>query len=241
MEPESPRTRAEALALRLENSITARGLGPGDLLGKMEDIRAKSGYARSTVSEAVRLLRDRGVIEIRPGRNGGLFVAEASPVVRIRHTLLRSRESPSSVTDAAVVRDALELQVNTDAAAHRTPDDVAELHVLVTSMGSHLDDFQLFLRDNWRLHERIAAISPNELLKAVYLGTSSYVADLFDQVSFDGTLDQHTYLAERLDIHRAMVAAIEAQDTEMVFEAVMAHHQAGHAKQYPPFADRTSA
>ncbi|WP_345390952.1 hypothetical protein [Nonomuraea salmonea] len=59
--------------------IDARGLGPGDLIGTMDHFRDLSGYGRATISEAARLLSDRGTVEIRPGRNGGLFVAAPQP------------------------------------------------------------------------------------------------------------------------------------------------------------------
>ncbi|MEV7391540.1 MULTISPECIES: GntR family transcriptional regulator [unclassified Streptomyces] len=86
----SPRTRADAPATGIEERIQAGRLTPGDLFGTMDSLRAESGFARSTVSEAVRPLSDRGILEVRPGRGGGLFVAASNPVVRLRH-MLRSK------------------------------------------------------------------------------------------------------------------------------------------------------
>ena len=74
-----PRSRAEQLADTLLQHIRQAGLGPGDRLGTLDEIRAEVGFARTTVSEAVRLLRERGAIEIRPGRGGGLFIAAETP------------------------------------------------------------------------------------------------------------------------------------------------------------------
>jgi len=51
-----------------------------------------SGFSRPTVNEAVRLLRDRRFVLIKPDRDGGLFVAARGPVIRLRHTLLSVNE-----------------------------------------------------------------------------------------------------------------------------------------------------
>ena len=38
--------------------------------------------ARASVSEALRLLVDRGVVDVRPGRGGGVFVDPCEPQPR---------------------------------------------------------------------------------------------------------------------------------------------------------------
>jgi hypothetical protein len=63
----------------------------------------------------VRLLSDRGSVEIRPGC-GGLFVANPNPVVRLWHTLLTVRQEASTVADAIAVREALEPVITADEA-----------------------------------------------------------------------------------------------------------------------------
>ncbi|WP_202387687.1 FCD domain-containing protein [Nocardioides flavescens] len=234
MDLKSPMTRAESLAEQIEDSIRTQGLAPGALVGKMDELRSQSGYARSTVSEAVRLLRDRGIIEIRPGRNGGLFVAESDPIVHVRHTLLRLREPAARVADAVVVRDALELQVNLDAAEHRTDDDLRDLDALVSRMGRHVDDFTSFMRANWALHERIAAISTNELLKAVYLATCAQVADVAAAELDDDAGERDEYIGSRLRIHEDLVASIGSQDPDAVYAAVLAHRDGGTTSSYLP-------
>ena len=59
-----PRSRAEQLAHHLVEYVHQRGLGPGDRLGTLDEIRAEVGFSRPTVSEAVRLLRERGVLAV---------------------------------------------------------------------------------------------------------------------------------------------------------------------------------
>src|SRR5919199_1123851 len=168
------RTRAEQLAAALDARIRSQGLTSGAPLGTLHSLRAETGFAYATVSEAVRLLRDRGVLEIRPGRGGGLFVADRGPVVRLRHTLLSVAEEPGTVADAIELRDHLEVLIDVGAARHRSKRDLTDLRRLLRQMRAapHWDGF---MRANWALHERIAAISPNAMARAVYTSTLGHL------------------------------------------------------------------
>ncbi|WP_231618860.1 FadR/GntR family transcriptional regulator [Nonomuraea sp. SBT364] len=216
----SPLTRAEALAADIEAMITERGLGPGDPIGTMEEFRDRSGFGRATISEAARLLSDRGTVQIRPGRGGGLFVADPNPVVRLRHTLLTVRRQPTTVADAIAVRESLEPLIAADAARHRTTGDVAALRRLVTRLRKASGDAGRFLRANWELHERIAEITPNPLAKAVYQSMTRCIADLSTGA---GSAHPAGYLDERVEIHAELVEAIAAGDVERTAAAVTRH------------------
>ena len=54
-----PLSRGEQLANRIRESISACKMAAGDFFGTLESIREETGYARTTVSDAVNLLRDR--------------------------------------------------------------------------------------------------------------------------------------------------------------------------------------
>jgi DNA-binding FadR family transcriptional regulator len=216
-------TRAEALAAELERTIDERGLQPGDSLGTLKTLQDDSGYARATVSEAVRLLRDRGSIEIRPGRHGGLFVASVTPVVRLRHTLLSVRGQATTVADAIVVRDALESSIDLDAARHCKPVDRAALRDALTEMRRSAHSADAYMRANWALHERIAEITPNGLLKAVYLGTIRCIADMSVRADSDDPSHEKDYRAERVKIHAELIKAIISGDAERTAQAVELH------------------
>lgn len=216
------RTRAERLAEALDARIRSGGLAAGDPVGTLESLRAETGYAYSTVSEAVRLLRDRGVLEIRPGRGGGLFVADRGPVVRLRHTLLEVREEPATVADAIELRDHLEVLVDVGAARCRTEEDVAGLRARLEHMRAAAD-WDGFLRANWALHERIARISPNRMAAAVYTGTLGHLHGTTSRFA-DGGPAFAAYRAERHRIHAELVEAIAAGDETAVRAAVARHN-----------------
>ncbi|MEU6411174.1 FCD domain-containing protein [Microbispora sp. NPDC046933] len=216
------RTRAEQLAAALDDRIRSRGLAPGAPVGTLESLRAETGLAYATVSEAVRLLRDRGVLEIRPGRGGGLFVADRGPVVRLRHTLLSVAEEPGTVADAIELRDHLEELVDVGAARHRTSRDVADLRRLLEQMRA-APDWDGFMRVNWALHERIAAISPNAMARAVYIGTLGHLGTASSRLADDDAAAAH-YRAGRYQVHADLVEAIADGDEAAVRAAVARHN-----------------
>jgi GntR family transcriptional repressor for pyruvate dehydrogenase complex len=214
-------SRAEQLALAVETRIREDALMPGESVGTIEDLCAASGFSRPTVNEATRLLRDRGVVVIKPGRGGGVFVAPVSNVVRLRHTLLRVTDDAESVADAVELRDHLELLIVLGAARACTPADLAELRDLTAELAA-ADDWDDVLRTIWRLHARIAALCPNQLARAVYLTAlerlSTTAGSRFDDQ------DPTSYRAARLRAHVALVDAIASGEERRIRTAVTRHN-----------------
>lgn len=217
-------TRAQLLADEISERLDAERAQPGDRVGSLEEWRAESGFARSTVSEAVRLLVERGVIEIRPGRNGGLFAAKSDPLVRLRHTLLSVQDDETKLADAIVVRDSLEEVISIDAARHRTRSDVADLKRLMAALRRADSSVQAFLAANFSLHRRIAEITPNSIASSVYSLTLEVVADAPVVGMIDSVEDMASYMEGRVQIHDELVAAIIDKDVARTRRAVHAHH-----------------
>jgi DNA-binding FadR family transcriptional regulator len=222
---EATQTRAQLLATQIEKTIAEQGLAHGDPLGTLDSWRDQTGFARSTVSAAVRLMIDRGAIEIRPGRGGGIFVAEKSPVVRLRHTLLTVHGEATTVQHAIELRDALEPLVDTDAATHRTKDDITDLRRLLRELAKNSSDTDTFMRSNWALHERIAEITPNPMLKAVYLSMTECIVELSAHADSEEPAQSKAHIQDRYDVHAELVEAIIAGDSERTTRAVLRHAQ----------------
>lgn len=220
----APLSRAETLASQLEQSMLAQNKQPGDFIGTLADLQASSGFARATVSEAVRLLRERGVMEIRPGRDGGLFVAETSPVIKLRHTLLTVRHSATSVADAIVVREALEEVLILDATAHRRESDIADLRALMAKLRTTQSSPAKFMTTNWQLHARIAEITPNALAKALYLGILDFIKSETSEVSPDNT-EWSANFDNRIAVHEQLVEAIASGSITAARKAVDVHNR----------------
>ncbi len=218
------RSRAEDVVVYVEGAIAQRGLRPGDHIGTRADLRDETGVAKATVNEAVRLLQERQRIVLRPGPGGGLFVAATDPVVKLGRTLLTVLGEPLAVAGAIEVREQLEPLVAVHAAEHRTAKDARELKALITAMGKSLDDVSQFVSLNWNLHTRIAAISPNAVLRGTYVGLYEFV----NQLSLVNPQPRDVaYMAERLRVHSELVAAILARDVHAA-QQVAERHRHSH-------------
>jgi GntR family transcriptional repressor for pyruvate dehydrogenase complex len=218
-------TRAQVLAAEIETQILDREIKPGELIGTIDALKARSGFARSTVAEAIRILTDRGLAEIRPGRTGGLFATTAGPLVRIRHTLLAVTDAPGSVIEAVAVREALEVLIDVDAALHRTPTDITDMKKLLRKLKTAAAKGRTeFLLANWDLHERIARISPNQTASALYLSMTRFVREhAVTATHDDDPSSAASWLSERYEVHDELVAAIIAGDVARVKAAVEQH------------------
>ncbi len=218
-----PPALAQRLASEIEELIGASGLRSGDRIATMEELRAQTGYGRATIGEASRLLTERGSVEVRPGRGGGLFVAQVSPVVRLRQTLLTVPQGATTVAHAIAVRDALEELIALDAAANRTDQDLWDLEMCLDVMRRSRVDLVHFLHANWALHERIAAVTPNDLAGAMYVALLRCIAELSVRADPESSSTLSDYLAERMVVHEKLVEAIRLGDEERVRAAVAAH------------------
>ena len=218
-------TRANVLASEIEKQILDRDFKPGELIGTIESLRARSGFARSTVAEAIRLLADRGLAEIRPGRGGGLFATAAGPMVRIRHTLLAVTDAPASVAEAVAVREALEVLIDVDAARFRTSADISDMKKLLKQLTAAANrGTTQFLLANWDLHERIALISPNQTASALYLSMTRFVREHAVAATHDDAPETAAeWLQIRVHAHEELVAAIIDGDLTRVKKAVELH------------------
>jgi GntR family transcriptional repressor for pyruvate dehydrogenase complex len=218
-------TRANVLASEIEHQILEREFKPGELIGTIDSLRERSGFARSTVAEAIRLLADRGLAEIRPGRGGGLFATAAGPMVRIRHTLLAVTDAPGSVAEAVAVREALEVLIDVDAAEHRTAADITDIkRGLAKLTTAATKGTTVFLLANWDLHERIALISPNQTASALYLSMTRFVREHAVAATHDESPESAAeWLDIRLAAHTELVDAIVAGDVARTKRAVDKH------------------
>lgn len=214
-----PLSRGEHLAEAIREAIRDRDLSAGDFFGTLETIREETGLARTTVSEAVKLLRDRGVLVVKPGRGGGLFVAKTTPIVRLRHTLMRVDGDPGTAADAIELRETLEELIATKAALHRSDADCRDLEAVLDEMRA-ARTWDAFMQANWKLHATIAAICPNSMARPVYESTLGFLSGA--HVEQDNEVDS-SYWGTRLQVHVDLVAAISAGDIAATRAAVSAH------------------
>ena len=108
------------------------------------------------------------------------------------------------------MREALEVLIDTDAARHRTPADIADIKKLLTRLRSAAAKGTTpFLLANWDLHERIALISPNQTASALYLSMTRFVREHAVAATHDDAPETASeWLQIRIETHQELVDAI---------------------------------
>lgn len=217
-------TRAEVAARHLID--LAEATGPGVRLGTKDELRVRCGVSVGTFNESLRMLQARGVITVRPGPGGGLFSAEQSPMVRLGNSVLALDSQQTDVAEAVRIRDALDPLLIEDALWHASPADIAGLRDQLRAMEQAVaaEDPVAFVHANWRLHARIAAISPNALLRSLYSNLLDLIEAHTLAVQPFGEQPLREYIAARHQLHSDLVDALDKRDREEALRLIDAHN-----------------
>jgi DNA-binding FadR family transcriptional regulator len=216
-------SRAELAARRIAELV--RRSAPGTRLGTKNELRELCEVSVGTFNESLRLLQARGLVDVKPGPGGGLFVAEQSPMVRLGNSVLALDAEATSVSDAVRIRDALDPLLIADAQDHSSPADIDAYREQVTAMraASEAHDPVEFLHANWRLHALIAAVNPSAMLRSLYTA----LLDIVEAHTLAVLPVQDQSLAqamrERYQVHADLVEAIAARDPAAVAQLTHEH------------------
>ena len=100
LDPDDPRPPYQQVANALRAAILTRKLAPGEKLPSGNELASRYGVARMTVQQAIRLLRDEGLIVSRQG--SGVYVRERTTrAVALRPHVERAFEQPKVSIDFA--------------------------------------------------------------------------------------------------------------------------------------------
>jgi DNA-binding FadR family transcriptional regulator len=213
----------------VEARINSQLLAPGTLLGTRRELGEMLAVAPSTVSEAIKLLEDRGRVVTRPGPGGGVFVAEPGARLRLARTLMQVSGSEGEVANALEVRDVLETAVIISA-AERQPDATAVMPMLTAlkALGEAVD-IPEFYRRNLEFHNEVAALANNEILGTIYRTLLELVRSHNPQLELLPGQSKTKVHTARVRAHEAIADAIVAGDVAAARIAAAAHSKQGHA------------
>lgn len=226
-------SRAQALTRRVEQAVLQRQFPPGHRLGTKSELQKELRVAAGTLNEALRVLQMQGLIEVRPGPGGGVFVAAATPSIKLRHGILRFRESGRSIEECIAVRNVLEQPIAVEAARSHEPDDLDDLYRLLDRMAENFEDPAQFMASNWALHRRLAESGNNTVLTSIYCTLMDFIEDSLEETLPDEVFDRETQTTLR--IHSNLVEAVASGDAGRAAKAA-----ADHTPNVTPLSDSTT-
>ena len=156
----------EQIVQQIQESITSGDLQAGERLPAERELAEQFNVSRTAVREAVKALREKGLVEIHRGR--GTFVADVNDstreIVRGSFDLLMRVEALHALDNLLEVRAMLEPQIAAMAAEKATEADVAALEQAIETMDNALDDVETFIRADHEFHLILARATPNVLI-----------------------------------------------------------------------------
>jgi GntR family transcriptional regulator, transcriptional repressor for pyruvate dehydrogenase complex len=223
-EPVTTRRTFEEAVEQIAEKIKAGDLHAGDRLPSERELAAQMRISRPTLREAIRTLTEAGVLEVRRGQSGGIFVASEL----IPRELLRSRQEIRFGEIAGVLeaRRLVEPRVAQLAAVHATEDDFAVMAQTIERQRelAASDDFlsheDLFLQLDLKFHLALARATRNATIVGL-------MRTLLRQLEIARDMAMHAPLVPdwTIDIHERTLAAVRASDFALI-DVVMDEHLA---------------
>ncbi len=211
--PVPVRNAFEVTVERLAQSIRLGVLADGEQLPPERELADRFGVSRVTLREAIKALREGGLVESRRGRGGGTFVV--SPKA---HRL--SRNEPASWPLRHSLDDALDLRrvVEPGAAALAagrplTAADRATLHRCLAEASNCSPD-QRRLADS-RLHMAIAAASGSASVTAVVADVQLRLDELLRAIPVIMANIAHSDVQHAAIVEAILAGQVEQARTEM--------------------------
>jgi GntR family transcriptional repressor for pyruvate dehydrogenase complex len=203
------------IAARLEGWIAREHFSPGNQLPSDRDLAEQFGVSRVTVQKALLLLKQRGLVEIKPG--SGTFVTSISAETVARSIERYAALGSARPEDLLVVRFSLEPTTAALAATHATPDEIQEL----LAASSAIDDayaageLDRAAEADAAFHVVLARASHNPFLAAILGGLELSLAHWIR-----ATASPQLYDSEGFRNHKEICRAIAAHDPTRAREAM---------------------
>jgi GntR family transcriptional repressor for pyruvate dehydrogenase complex len=220
--PVGPRRTFEGAVEQIAERIRLGELDAGDRLPSERDLAASMQISRATLREAVRVLVDAGVLAVRTGSTGGIFVlSDYVPMELLRSKSDLRLEEVAGVLEA---RRLIEPRVAQLAAVHAREVDYAgvqqtlDAQKALLARGDVLEHEDRFLQLDTQFHLRIARATGNSTIV-------SLMRTLFRrlEIARDLALHEPPTASWVIDVHERTLAAIRSADHQRI-EEVMDEH-----------------
>ncbi len=208
---------------QIEEAILAGKITAGQSLPSERELKAMFGVSRPTLREALRVLEEKGLIEIRLGTGGGPVVSRPD-AGRVTETLARLiRLQKVSLAHLAEFREGIEAQVAARAARRRRAADIKRLHGLLAQARSALEAGyvrrEAFLEADRRIHLAIADATGNPIYQSVLASVHENIHRYYER--FLSMAEPE--LRENYEDLEALVAAVVRGDAEKARRIAAGH------------------
>ena len=161
--PIQPERLYEQIVSQIEQRIVAGDLKAGDQLPSENELAKQFAVSRTAVREAIKALRERRLVEVRPGR--GTFIINGIPDA-MRHSLglLMNFGSMNGFSHLVEVREILEPEIAALAAIRITDENIIPMREAIELMDTALDNVNVFVEADLDFHLALAEATQNPII-----------------------------------------------------------------------------
>lgn len=207
----------EQIVQQIEHSILKGDLKEGDQLPAERELAHQFGVSRTAVREAVKTLREKGLVEAYPGR--GTFITNGTSH-SFKQTLDRMmRGDPSEGTaNLTEVREILEPEIAALAAQRADEEMLSAMREAISVMDGARNDADAFIEGDLDFHLALAEAAANPLILSLIDSIVGLLREQRMRTYFvNGGPERGQYH------HKRILEAIEHRDPQGAREAMRAH------------------
>lgn len=216
----------QSLVDRIKQEIFQRALQPGDRLPHERALAEQYGIGRSAVREALRVLEIQGLVQVRHGYRGGVFVAEpgASPLLSALDASLRlDHVGVDELYDARRLIEPMLARM----AAERDPSTLASrLRANVEAAEACLSEGRSAFTHNMEFHAILAEAGGNRVVTLIMRA----ILDLLQEGRQRQPPEDPSLTRQAVAGHRQIMDAVAAADGRLVEALMLAHLMRVHER-----------
>ncbi len=225
----------EQIVQQIEESVLNGSLKPGDQLPAERELAQRLGVSRTAVREAVKTLREKGLVEAYSGR--GTFITNGtSQAARQSFDLMVKIGQQEGSPHLAELRLILEPGIAALAAVRAKEDDLSGMRDAVAVMDRSQKDPAAYIEADLDFHLALAEAAANPLILSLI---DSIVGLLREQrikiFNVEGGPQRGQFH------HKRILEAVERHDAEMARSAMRSHLEQVRQDSQAPSSSRSSA
>jgi GntR family transcriptional regulator, transcriptional repressor for pyruvate dehydrogenase complex len=209
----------EQIVKQIEESILKGALKPGDQLPAERELAQQFGVSRTAVREAVKTLREKGLVESYSGR--GTFITNGtSQAIKQSLDFMMRIGQQDGLAQLAEVRQILEPEIAALAASRVQEQHLAMMREAVAVMDEALRDPDAYIEADLDFHLSLAEAAENPIILSLIDSIVGLLREQRLRIFYvDGGPERGQYH------HKRILASVERGDADGARETMRAHLQ----------------
>jgi len=189
---------------QIRNAILSGRFKPGDKVASEKELMSEFGVSKATLREALRVLEGMGLVEIKKGISGGVFIAEVDMRTTIHGIINFLHFKTVSIKDITMIRYLLEPPVAQIAALRIQPEDIVKLESMIVE---HPAVPQTIVSREIGFHRYLVRMTENPILILVM----DFIDNILNDIKFQLDLGAEFY-HKVAKAHQAILECLKQKD-----------------------------